>query len=79
MRELAPGIFAIGALTIGKLKYQLEREMLKEVKGNAGKVYSYRLAFQLARKLVAKEDLAAKLTVTLKYSESPTGDDFRRK
>ena len=69
MRELAPGIFVIGALAIGKLKYQLERQILKEVKGNTRRVYSYKSAFQLARKLVAKEELAAKLTVTLNYSD----------
>jgi methylene-tetrahydromethanopterin dehydrogenase len=69
MRELAPGIFGIGALAIGKLKYQLERELLKDVKRNAGKVYNYKTAFQLARRLVAKEDLTAKLTVTLKYPQ----------
>ncbi|MEM2915206.1 MAG: NAD(P)-dependent methylenetetrahydromethanopterin dehydrogenase [Candidatus Bathyarchaeia archaeon] len=30
MREILPGIFGIGALTIGRLKYKLEKEILKE-------------------------------------------------
>jgi len=72
MREMAPGIFAIGALTIGKLKYQLEQDILKEVRKNGKEVYNYNFALQLARKLLQKEVSVAKLEVTLKYSDTQT-------
>ena len=32
MREIAPGIFTIDALTIGRLKYKVEQEILREVR-----------------------------------------------
>ncbi len=67
MREMTPGIFGIGALTIGKLKYQLEKEILREVRKNGKEVYNYNFALQLARKLLQKEALVANLSVTLKY------------
>jgi len=70
MREMAAGIFGIGALTIGKLKYQLEKEILKEVRKNGKEVYNYNFALQLARKLLQKELSVAKLSVTLKYPSS---------
>ncbi|MEM3627143.1 MAG: NAD(P)-dependent methylenetetrahydromethanopterin dehydrogenase [Candidatus Bathyarchaeia archaeon] len=68
MREILPGIFGIGALTIGRLKYKLEKEILKEAcRGYKSTVYNYNYAFQLARKILKGEISAAKLTVTLKY------------
>ncbi len=67
MREMAPGIFGIGALTIGRLKYQLEKEILREVRNNGKEVYNYNLALQLARRLIQKEAYIAKLSVTLEY------------
>jgi methylene-tetrahydromethanopterin dehydrogenase len=69
MREVMPGIFGIGALTIGKLKYQLEKEILKEVRKNGKNVYNYNFALQLARKLLQKELAVSKLEVTLEYPE----------
>jgi methylene-tetrahydromethanopterin dehydrogenase len=69
MREIAPGIFGIGALTIGKLKYQLERGILRQVRKNGKEVYNYNFALQLARKLLQKEAAVAQLSVTLKYPE----------
>lgn len=68
MREIAPGIFGIGALTIGRLKYKLEREILKEARRNGkGTVYNYNYAFQLVRKILKGEIPAVKLAVTLNY------------
>jgi methylene-tetrahydromethanopterin dehydrogenase len=69
MREIALGIFGIGALTIGKLKYQLEKAILLEVRKNGKDVYSYKYAFQLARKLLQKDISISKLAVTLKYPD----------
>jgi len=68
MREIAPGIFGIGALTVGRVKYKLEREILKEARRNGkGVVYNYNYAFQLARKILKGEISAVKLAVTLNY------------
>jgi len=68
MREFAPGIFGIGPLTIGRLKYKLEREILREARRNGkGTVYNYNYAMELARKILKGEIPAAKLAVTLSY------------
>ncbi|MGQ9552432.1 MAG: methylene-tetrahydromethanopterin dehydrogenase N-terminal domain-containing protein, partial [Candidatus Bathycorpusculaceae bacterium] len=68
MREIAPGIFGIGALTIGRLKYKLEKEILKEARRNGkGTVYNYNYAFQLARKILKGEISALKLAVIVNY------------
>jgi methylene-tetrahydromethanopterin dehydrogenase len=67
MKEIAPGIFGIGALTVGDLKYKLEKEILKEARIGGDGVYNYSLAIQLARKLLQKETSLAKLTLTLSY------------
>lgn len=68
MREITPGIFGIGALTIGRLKYKLEKEILKEARRNGkGTVYNYNYAFQLARKILKGEISAVKLAVTVNY------------
>ena len=67
MREMAPGIFGIGALTIGDLKHKLEKEILRGARANGREIYNYNLALQLARKLLKKEISPAKLTLTLSY------------
>ncbi len=67
MREIMPGIFAIGALTIGNLKHNVEKEMLKEVRGNGKGTYNYNFALELARKLLKKEIRPTALALTLSY------------
>lgn len=67
MREIVPGIFGIGALTIGKLKHALEKEILKEVRSNGKGTYDYNFALQLARKLLQKEISPTKFATTLSY------------
>jgi methylene-tetrahydromethanopterin dehydrogenase len=68
MKEFAPGIFGIGPLTIGRLKYKLEREILREARRNGkGTVYNYNYAMELARKILKGEIPAAKLAVTVSY------------
>ncbi len=71
MKEVSPGIFGIGALTIGKLKYQLETAILKEVRRNGKKVYSYGVALQIARSLLQRKVSIAKLAVTLEHPAKP--------
>jgi methylene-tetrahydromethanopterin dehydrogenase len=67
MREIAPGIFGIGALTVGDLKHKVEKEILRESRSNGKEIYNYNLAMQLARKLLQKKISKAKLTLTLRY------------
>jgi methylene-tetrahydromethanopterin dehydrogenase len=67
MREIVSGIWAIGALTIGKLKYDLEKEILKQVQKNGKEVYSYSFAIQLARRLLQKKLSLTKIKVALKH------------
>ncbi|MFQ6086437.1 MAG: NAD(P)-dependent methylenetetrahydromethanopterin dehydrogenase [Candidatus Bathyarchaeia archaeon] len=73
MREIAPGIFGIGALTIGDLKHKLEKEILREARSNGKEIYNYNLALELARKLLQKEVSPAKLTLTLSYPPAKKG------
>lgn len=74
MREIVPGVFTIGALTIGRLKYKLEQEILREAR-RSGKTttYDYNYAFQLARRILKEEPTLTKLTVTLKYPPKERG------
>ena len=67
MREIALGIFGIGALTVGELKHKVETEILREARDNGKEVYNYNRALQLARKLLRKEIVPAELTMTLRY------------
>jgi methylene-tetrahydromethanopterin dehydrogenase len=68
MREIAPGIFGIGALTIGKLKHKVEEEMLKEARiSSKGEIYDYNYAIQVARRILREKAIASRLTVTLNY------------
>jgi methylene-tetrahydromethanopterin dehydrogenase len=67
MKEMAPGIFAIGALAIGDLKHKLEKEILLDARSNGKEIYNYNIALPLARKLLQKEIAATKFTLTLGY------------
>ena len=69
MREMVPGIFTIGALTVGNLKHKVEKEILREARNDGKEVYNYNIALPMARKLLQKE-LFPKLTLTLNYSPS---------
>ena len=73
MREIAPGIFGIGALTVGDLKYKLEREILREARVDGEEIFNYSSAVVLARKLLQKELSLSKLTLTLSYQPHKKG------
>jgi len=70
MREMAPGIFTIGALAVGELKHKLEKEILREARTAGKDVYNYNVALPLARKLLEKDLFPAKMTLTLSYPTS---------
>ena len=73
MREIVSGIFGVGALTIGKLKYDLEKEILKEVRKNGKEVYNYSFAMQLARELLQRKLSLAKMTIALEHPRKKHG------
>jgi hypothetical protein len=66
---MMPGIFTIGALTVGNLKHKVEKEILREARSNGKEVYNYNIALPMARTLLQKK-LFPKLTLTLNYSPS---------
>ncbi|MGD8565130.1 MAG: methylenetetrahydromethanopterin dehydrogenase [Candidatus Bathyarchaeota archaeon] len=68
MREITTGIFAIGALTVGELKHELEKEVLRQARISKAEVYNYTQFIQTARKLLEKKITPIKLGLTLKYS-----------
>jgi methylene-tetrahydromethanopterin dehydrogenase len=72
MREMLPGIFVIGALTVGDLKHKLEKEILREARNNGKDVYNFNVALPMARKLLEKEILPSKLAMTLNYQPKKT-------
>jgi hypothetical protein len=72
---MIPGIFGIGALTVGDLKHKLEKQILREARSNGKEVYNFNLALQLARKLLQKEISPAKLTLTLSYPPAKQGSN----
>ncbi len=67
MKEIVPGIFGIGALAVGDLKYKLEREILREARIDGEEVFNYNPALVLARKLLQKELSLSKHTLTISY------------
>ncbi len=67
MSEIMPGIFGIGALTIGRLKHNIEKGVLREVRGNGKGTYNYSFALELARKILVKETRIAAIALTLNY------------
>ncbi|MFX1556745.1 MAG: hypothetical protein ACFFC9_05785, partial [Promethearchaeota archaeon] len=53
--EIFPGIFAIGALALGKLKADSEAQILKEAANTKGlKIFDYKYAFEVAKNLLKK-------------------------
>lgn len=67
MRELEQGIYGVGALAIGRLKHEVEIEMLKEVRRAGKGTYSYTFALELARKLLQQTLTSSALKLTLSY------------
>lgn len=73
MREIAQGIFGIGALAVGELKHKLEKQILKKARENGEEVYNYNQGLQLARKLLRREISPAEMKLTLRYPPAKGG------
>jgi len=55
MKRIHRGIYGIGALKVGELKYRIEMEMLKEARLSGGGVYEYNYALEKARELLERK------------------------
>ena len=59
MKEIVPGIYGIGALVIGDLKFKLQREMLARMRASEKPgVFDYDYALELAREILRKKAVA---------------------
>jgi len=68
MKEIARGIYGIGALVIGDLKYKLQKEILKEARETqTNNVYDYNYVLFKARKLL--REIAAAPTLKLSKTQ----------
>jgi methylene-tetrahydromethanopterin dehydrogenase len=67
MKEMLPGIYVIGALSVGDLKHKVEKEMLRDARSNGKEVYNFNVALPMARKMLEKDLLPSKLAMTLTY------------
>ncbi len=70
MKEMLPGIFVIGALSVGDLKHKVEKEMLRDARSNGKEVYNFNVALPMARKMLEKDMLPSKLAMTLNYQST---------
>jgi len=66
LKEIAPGIFGIGALAIGDLKYRLEKKMFIDAKAATIGVFDYRYALENAKKLLSEPKLTE---IRVRYDE----------
>jgi methylene-tetrahydromethanopterin dehydrogenase len=56
--ELVPGIYAIGALDIGRLKYKIESNIFKMATMTKGKkIFDYNIAFNVAQEILFGEEI----------------------
>ncbi len=73
MREIYSGIYGVGALTIGRLKYKLEQDMLREARRTGDGVYNHSYALQHARRILHGESIFGKLAATLSFPKEKKG------
>lgn len=76
LSEIAPGIYGIGALVVGDLKYRLEREILADARKAGKGVFSYNFALEKVKRLLeAKTEVplisAAEITRSPPFFISP--------
>ena len=70
MKEMLPGIFVIGALSVGDLKHKVEKEILRDARSSGKEVYNFNTALPMARKMLEKDMIPAKLAMTLSYQST---------
>jgi methylene-tetrahydromethanopterin dehydrogenase len=52
--EVLPGVYGIGALSIGDLKYKIEARILNEVRTTRGGLFDYKFAFEKGKELLER-------------------------
>ncbi len=54
-REIVPGVYGIGALATGDLKYKTETRILNEARKSKSGIFDYKFAFEKAKELLKKK------------------------
>jgi len=65
MKEIRRGIYGIGSLAVGSLKYKVESEILRIARLSGEGFYDYNYALEVARRIISGE-IIQKVTVTLR-------------
>jgi len=66
--EIAPNVYGIGALTIGKLKNKVEAQLIKRAVEEPKGVFDHKTAYEIAKKIIAgKEEKQAAQAEMPKY------------
>jgi len=66
--EIAPNVYGIGALTIGKLKNKIEAQLIKRAVEEPKGVFDHKTAYEIAKKIIAaKEEKQAAQAEMPKY------------
>lgn len=55
MKEIRPGIYGIGALAVGDLKYKVEMEMLRDARLSGDGFFDYNYALEKAREILRRK------------------------
>lgn len=55
MKEIRPGIYGIGALAVGDLKYKVEMEMLRDARVSGDGFFDYNYALEKAREILRRK------------------------
>ncbi|RLI00246.1 hypothetical protein DRO28_00310 [Candidatus Bathyarchaeota archaeon] len=66
LKELKPGVYGIGALVVGDLKYRTEMELLRRARLSGGGFYDFNYCFNLAREILKEKELLPEISVTLR-------------
>ncbi|MHA1608333.1 MAG: methylene-tetrahydromethanopterin dehydrogenase N-terminal domain-containing protein [Candidatus Freyarchaeota archaeon] len=66
MKEIRQGIYGIGSLAVGDLKYKVEMEMLQDARISGDGFFDYNYALEKAREILRRKvELVPSLTVTV--------------
>jgi len=65
LKEIRHGIYGVGALVVGDLKYKVEMEMLRRARLSGGGFYDYNYAFDVARRMLKEKEMMPEISMVL--------------
>jgi methylene-tetrahydromethanopterin dehydrogenase len=65
--EIAPNVYGIGALVIGKLKNKIEAQLIKRAVEEPKGVFDHKTAYEIAKKIVGEKEKQAAQAEMPKY------------